>query len=46
MKRLTMPFNVSDSLLLEGIHPKDSVKIFIDYDGTNVVLKKLKNSLS
>lgn len=42
MEAMTMPFNVPDSLLLEGIHPKDSVKIFIDYDGTNVVLKKLK----
>lgn len=42
MEAMTMPFNVSDSSLLDDIHPKDSVKLFIEYDGTNVALKRIE----
>ncbi len=42
MDAMTMPFNVPDSSLLDGIHPKDSIKLFIEYDGANVTLKKLE----
>lgn len=41
MDAMIMPFNISDSSLLEGIHPKDSIKLSIDYDGTVVVLKEI-----
>ena len=42
MNAMTMPFNVADSFVLEGISPKDSVNLFIEYDGTTAVLKKLE----
>lgn len=44
MEAMTMPFNVPDSSLLAGIHPKDSVKLLIEYDGTNVTLQYLKKA--
>lgn len=42
MEAMTMPFNVPDSSLLAGVHPKDSVNLFIEYDGTNVELKEIR----
>ena len=42
MNAMTMPFNVADSSILNGIYPKDSVKLFLEYDGTTTVLKRLE----
>lgn len=43
MEAMTMPFNVPDSSLLEGISARDSILLSIDYDGTTVILKEIKN---
>ncbi len=42
MEAMTMPFNVPDSSILVGIHPQDSIKLFIEYDGTNITLKEIR----
>ena len=42
MDAMTMPFNVSDSSILTGIQPKDSIRLFIEYDGNRAVLAGLK----
>lgn len=42
MRAMTMPFNVADSSILEGIKPKDSVRLTIEYDGNNVKLLEIE----
>jgi Cu/Ag efflux protein CusF len=41
MRAMTMPFNLPDSNMVEGIKPNDSVAMVIQYDGEVIVLKEI-----
>lgn len=41
MMAMRMPFNVSDTMMLEGIKPSDSVSLDISFDGKEIVLKEI-----
>ena len=46
MHAMVMPFKVQDSTLLSGIHPKDSVRIKLEFDGSVTTLKEIEKILS
>jgi len=41
MMAMRMPFNVPDTMMLEGIKPSDSVSLAISFDGEAIVLKEI-----
>lgn len=41
MRAMTMPFNLPDSNMVNGIKPNDSISMTIQYDGESIVLKEL-----
>lgn len=46
MHKMEMPLKVIDTTLLSGIHPKDSVRIKFEFDGTVTTLKEIERILS
>lgn len=41
MRAMTMPFNLPDSNMVNGIKPNDSISMTIQYDGVSIVLKEI-----
>ena len=41
MRAMTMPFNLPDSNMVEGIKPNDSISMIVQYDGETILLKEI-----